>query len=152
MASEDDDGPPPPPPPDEDDDEPAPDEDRIEGFLDKLSPNPKLAKAGKGWQKRWFVLSGGKLSYYKLEDAQTMFDRMDADKSGYLDATEVMELCKAMGMKKIKPEVITAAMAQMDTDGNNEVCCREVPCSATARLCRPLTVWVHIVAVAVPGR
>ena len=87
----------------------------MEGFLDKHSP-----KVGGGWQKRWFVLRDGRLSYFKLQDARSMFDEMDADKSGFLDSGEVAALCKKMGRKMNGKEVATA-MGEMDKDGNDQV-------------------------------
>ena len=92
--------------------------DQLEGFLDKLSPK---ARAGKGWQKRWFELSGGSLHYFKTKSARVMFQEMDADRSGALDANEVTELCKQMGLKKMKLETVEATMAQMDSGGDGRV-------------------------------
>ena len=88
-----------------------------EGFLSKQSP-----KAGGGWQRRWFVLDGpaATLSYFKEKDARTLFEELDADGSGFLDSSEIEELCKQMGRKLSKKD-LAKAMTEIDTDGNDEV-------------------------------
>ena len=60
------------------------------------------------------------LSYYKQEDARTLFDQTDKDNSGLLDADEVKQLCKKMG-KKVGKSDLEAAMKEMDADGSGEV-------------------------------
>ena len=88
-----------------------------QGFLSKQSP-----KAGGGWQRRWFVLDGpaATLSYFKEKDARTLFEELDADGSGFLDSSEIEELCKQMGRKLSKKD-LAKAMTEIDTDGNDEV-------------------------------
>ena len=56
----------------------------------------------------------------EFDNTKTMFEEMDKDDSGALDAKEVAALCKDMGRKMTK-EDLAAAMAEMDEDGGGEV-------------------------------
>jgi hypothetical protein len=106
---------------------------RQEGYLKtKGAPGQKS-----GWQKHWCVLerscgggggggggggAGGEaaevsaLTFYRQEDARTMFSRLDADDSGALNEEEIKELCKSMGRKIAKAD-LEEAMREMDEDG-----------------------------------
>ena len=53
-------------------------------------------------------------------DAETMFKKLDADNSRTLDRGEVETLFKKIGQKKTTQE-LTAAMRQMDSDGDGTV-------------------------------
>jgi hypothetical protein len=91
----------------------------MEGFLGKLSP-----KKGGGYQKRWFVLDANTmtLSYYKMKDARTLFNELDADRSGSLDREEVAALFKSLGWtsKQLKKD-LDSALQQLDGNGDNEI-------------------------------
>jgi hypothetical protein len=64
---------------------------RIEGNLYKYSEG-----RGKGWQQRFFVLENNALKWFEKKDAQTLFNELDADGSGFLDLDEVqMALSRA---------------------------------------------------------
>eukprot|EP01048_Picozoa_sp_COSAG05_P004061 COSAG05_NODE_205_length_14184_cov_81.700887_4_plen_99_part_00 len=76
---------------------------------------------GGGWQKQWCVLMDGKLTCYNDKDARTLFDEMDADGSGALDASEIKELCKLMKFK-LKNQALKAAMEEMDTGERASTC------------------------------
>ena len=69
---------------------------------------------GSGWQKQWCVLADGKLTCYKDKDARTLFEEMDEDKSGALDAGEIKKLCRLMDFK-LKNKAVEQAMEEMDT-------------------------------------
>ena len=54
-------------------------------------------------------------------DAEQLFHDMDDDKSGYLDATEVAALYKKARGEKLSKGNLSAAMREMDSDGNGQV-------------------------------
>ena len=90
------------------------------------------------WQRRWFVLEEGKLMYFKGQNAEAMFEQLDKDHSvrlcaalqlessspqvlitkcllraqGFLDHSEVQELCKMLG-KKMNQSAVQTAMDEM---------------------------------------
>ena len=50
-----------------------------------------------------------------------LFEEMDADSSGFLDAAEVAALYKQARGEKLGKKALAAAMATMDADGNGKV-------------------------------
>ena len=56
-----------------------------------------------------------------MRDPRTMFDEVDDDGSGYLDPAEVAVLYKKARGEALTKKGLKEAMAQMDTDGDNQV-------------------------------
>lgn len=56
-----------------------------------------------------------------LRDPRTMFDEVDDDRSGSLDASELELLYKKARGESLTKKELKNAMAQMDTDGDNQV-------------------------------
>lgn len=69
----------------------------------------------------WHVLTAdSRLTWFKDTDARTLFDELDSDGSGFLDADEVKELCKKLG-KSLNKSDVEAALNAMDADGSGEI-------------------------------
>ena len=58
--------------------------------------------------------------------ARGLFEQIDEDGGGTLDREEIRILAKRLG-KRLSDEKLDAAMAQMDEDGNGDVCTRHNP-------------------------
>jgi hypothetical protein len=56
----------------------------------------------------------------KMSGVRILFNLMDDDNSGFLDAVQVAALYAQMG-KKLNPQQLTDAMAEMDSDGGGKV-------------------------------
>eukprot|EP01046_Picozoa_sp_COSAG06_P070586 COSAG06_NODE_19805_length_822_cov_0.887967_1_plen_171_part_10 len=60
-----------------------------------------------------------------MENARQLFDSVDADGSGELDAEELQALYRRARGEKLGKKDLAAAMAEMDHDGGGTVCFKE---------------------------
>jgi Ca2+-binding EF-hand superfamily protein len=72
------------------------------------------------WWMSPSTIGSMKKSRDRMEAVKNLFDTLDDDSSGSLNRDKVTQLAKSLGAALSKQD-INAAMAEMDTDGNDEV-------------------------------